>query len=373
LLFLKVMKNGTRERLDEMAMRSTEGFVFRPWEDADQRRIVDTVRLNYGDVDTSFPEYFDWEYRRNPEGRATIGCAVAPDGMVCAVLAAVPVPVIFDGMRATAAVLVNGLTHPNYRRLRLFPRVGTVVCEGLKQRGVAFSYGLPNPNSYPDLTRKMGYADIGRACLLIRPHRLSALLSARYSSGFFERLRGLDSFFVRAVAGNARARLKIIERPSFEGLPLERLRENSRITPAMENAWLNWRYLDIPKRQYRIITTGRGDETDALAVYRISMWDDVKIGTVNDLFLSADADVEMVETLMSHIFADCEAQGCAATFCLAPPNSRKLGMLKRAGFVVVPSRFEPQPFVEIWQGHSAPITNIGVSDFDVSFGMYDIF
>ncbi|GAB4330678.1 MAG: hypothetical protein Kow0099_01360 [Candidatus Abyssubacteria bacterium] len=331
------------------------------------------VRLNYGEVDTSFGEYFDWEYRRNPEGRATIGCAVAPDGTVCSVLAAVPVPVLFDGRRATAAVLVNGLTHPDYRRLRLFPGVGALVCEDLKRRGVAFSYGLPNPNSYPDLTGKMGYGDIGRACLLIRPHRLSALLSARYSSGFFERLRGLDGFFVRAVAGNARARLSVEEKSSFEGLPLGRLRGDFRINPAMEEGWLTWRYLDIPRRRYRIIATGRDGATNAVAVYRISIWDRLKIGTVNDLFLSADADEDMVEALMSRVFAECEREGCAATFCLVSPGSLKLGMLKRAGFVVVPPRFEPQPFAVIWQGHTAPISDIGVSDFDVSFGMYDIF
>jgi hypothetical protein len=48
-------------------------------------------------------------------------------------------------------------------------------------------------------------------------------------------------------------------------------------------------------------------------------------------------------------------------------------MLKRAGFLIVPSLFEPQPFPVILKGHTVAIEGVTVADMEVSFGTYDVF
>ncbi len=348
-------------------------IVFRLWEDADESQILELFLRGYGDMEIAYADYFDWEYRRNPAGRATIGCGLTPDGRVVTALAVVPTPVRFRGTLMTAGMLVNGVTLPDFRGRNLFPRCSNLVCEVLGQAGIALSYGLPNPNSYPGLTRKVGYADIGRACLLIRPYEPAALLSARFPAARRLGLGGLDTALVRGLLKKPRQKVAVRTASSFDELPMANLREDVKLAVETDVAWLNWRYIDIPRRRYHLVVAGERDDTRGVAVYRIADWNNVRIGTVNDLFLSPDCGPDVVESLMSHVFGECEASRCAATFCLVSPSSRKLEMLKRAGFWGVPSRFEPQPFSVILRGHTVSTSDITVADMEVSFGIYDIF
>lgn len=348
--------------------------LFRLWNDADEGQILALVRRNYGDLDPAHSDYFDWEYRRNPLGRATSACGLLEDGTVVSFLAAVPVPVVFNGKAMTGAVLVNGQTHPDFRGQNLFSQCGKTVCRALKEAGVALSYGLPNPNSFPSLTRKIGYTDIGRACLLIRPHDPGALLSSRFPAARRLVGSGVGRAFFRAFLRKPRPEVAVTAISSFNDIPMADLREQAGLT--VDNTsidWLNWRYIGVPRRPYRLIVAGDASHPLGVAVYRITSWDSVRIGTVNDLFLPKHCSPDSVDSLMSHVFSNCEASGCAATFCVMSPASRKLTLLKRAGFWVVPSRFEPQPFSVILQGHSVSISGVSVDDMEVSFGTYDIF
>jgi len=82
---------------------------------------------------------------------------------------------------------------------------------------------------------------------------------------------------------------------------------------------------------------------------------------------------DAVESILAHILGECEHGGCAATFCLVTPSSRKEHMLKRHGLLAVPRRLEPQPFPAILRGHSVSIEGITVKEMAVSFGAYDVF
>ncbi len=351
-----------------------DNVMFRLWNDADEDQILALVRRNYGDIDPSHSEYFDWEYRRNPLGRAISACGLLEDGTVVSFLAAVPVPVVFKGRSMTGAVLVNGQTHPDFRRQNLFPECGKTVCRALKEAGVALSYGVPNPNSFPSLTRKIGYTDIGRACLLIRPHDPATLLTTRFPAARWLGTGGVGRALFRVFLRKPRPKVAVTGIASFNGLSMAGLSEQAKL--AVDNAdidWLNWRYVGVPRRPYRLIVAGDASHPFGVAVYRITEWDNVRIGTVNDVFLPKDCSSDAMDSLMRHIFDDCEANGCAMTLCVVSPSSRKLQLLKRAGMWVVPSRFEPQPFSIILQGHTVSISGVSVDDMEVSFGAYDIF
>ena len=118
-----------------------------------------------------------------------------------------------------------------------------------------------------------------------------------------------------------------------------------------------------------------GEETRLLgvAVYRITKWNKALIATFNDLFLAPDSGVDEVESSMFHIYENSEKSGCAAALVLASPRYWKLEMLKRAGFMSVPSYFQLQPFPIILREHTASTHNITVEDMDVSFGICDLF
>ncbi len=347
--------------------------TYRLWEDEDEEQILRLMRCGYGDMEIAYHDYFDWEYRRNPAGRATIGVGHLPDGVVVTALATVPTPIIFKGRSLVGSQLVNGVTDPEYRGCNLFPSCANMVWQALEGAGVALSYGFPNPRSFPGLTKKVGYINMGRACLLMRPHAPAELLARRLPSGRRLGLGGFDRLLVRGLSKQLHEKTVVSKRPSFDGLFMEHLHETAALGLRRDIDWLNWRYVKIPRRTYSIIAVGNASRPEGVAVYRICDWDKLRIGTINDLFLAPDCGPDMLESLVCHILRECEESECAVTFCLVAPESRKLRMLRHLGFWVVPARFEPQPFRLIIRGHTVSVSDFSVSDMDVSFGAYDVF
>ncbi len=347
-------------------------ITYRMWDDADEAGILALVRRNYGDYDTAHADYFDWEYRCNPLGRAIIGCGVTDDGTVATALATVPTPVRFRSQSLLACQLVNGMTDPDYRGQGLFSKCGRMVVEELGRRGIDLSYGFPNPTSLPSLTRKIGYSDIGRASLLVHLHDPAALAATRLPAARLFAGAG-GRLLAKMVQKRPKPRMEVRLRDSFTGLALERLREDAELVVDTNIEWLNWRYVGVPRRPYKILIAGNDENPLAVAVYRLSIWENVRIGTINDLFLPPVHEPDAVESLLARILDESEASGCAATFCLATPSSRKEQILGRLGFPAIPHRFEPQPFSVILHGHSVSIDGITVSDMATSFGAYDVF
>jgi hypothetical protein len=352
---------------------SYRDITFNIWDDSDEEGILALVRRNYGDYDTSHAEYFDWEYRRNPLGRAIIGCGKAPDGTVVTALATVPTPVIFRGTAVMACQLVNGMTHPDYLGRGLFSECGRMVVSELKKAGIALSYGFPNPNSFPSLTRNIGYSGIGRARLMAFLHRPAALASARFPAARIFGAAGIDQKVMRLFFRKPSQKMPVQMRASFNSLPMAGLREKAEVVIDTNIDWLNWRYVGVPRREYKIVSAGDESNPLGVAVYRVSLWENVRIGTLNEFFIPSEYEPDAAESLLSHVLTECENSGCASTFCLVSPGSRKEEILKRSGFVTLSSRFEPQPFSVILMGHSIATAGITVNDMAVSFGAYDVF
>jgi hypothetical protein len=259
----------------------------------------------------------------------------------------------------------------------LFAECGRMVVRAMKESGIALSYGFPNPNSFPTLTQNIGYHGIGRAQLMAFLHRPAALASTRAPAARFFEKWNIDRLLARLFHGmlqkKGRLKMEVERRDSFSGLSLEGLRDQAELVVDTDTAWLNWRYTNVPRRQYRIIIAGKDHEPLGIAVYRVSLWENVKIGTLNELFVPAHPNPDATESLVAHVVTECEQKGCAATFCLVTPSSRKEKMLRQLGFVAVPPRFEPQPFAVILQGHSVSIEGISVRNMAISFGAYDVF
>lgn len=352
---------------------SDKAVDLRLWSDIDTDQILSLFRSELGDHVASYPDYFDWLYCRNPAGRGTICCGQLTDGTVVAFYAVVPIPVICRGTSVVGSLSLQTLTHSDFRGQGLFPRCAEIVYNELKKTGVALTYGFPNQNSYRGFVQKLAFADIGRASLLIRPYDPLALLSSRFAAVQKLNFGHLDRAIIRGVLKKPKQSIKVESISSFEGLPVGRLDEKVKLVLDTDIDWLNWRYLEIPRREYRLVAAGDTNGWLGVAVFRITTWDDVKIGTLNDLFLAPNCGFEVLESLMHQVFSECEENGCAATLCLVSPGSGRFELLKHAGFWLVPSRFEPQPFPVILRGHTVEVSDITIADMEVSFGIYDVF
>ncbi len=108
-------------------------LIMRAWRDEDEVGILELEKAVWGETEAVDPAFFDWQYRRNPEGRAAIFCYEAPDGRIAAQYAVIPIPLRVKGTRIAGSLSLNTVTHPDYRRLGLFTKAATAVYEQLRR------------------------------------------------------------------------------------------------------------------------------------------------------------------------------------------------------------------------------------------------
>jgi hypothetical protein len=345
--------------------------VVRSWTDEDEPSLLELHRLVSGEGDLSNPEFFDWQYRQNPAGRAFLACAQETGGMIVAQSAAIPVPLRIDGKSIIGSFTLNATTHPDYRRLGLFTKCAIKVLEELILARIPYSFTFPSLNTYIGSDQR-GYYDLGLTHLLMKLHDAEAFLADRGFSHDWFHLGSMGAWFLKSFQKEPRRLQHVEEVDSFDGIAIEKLREPAKMTLDVSAQWLTWRYARNPCREYRIVVARKSREIVGLAVHRVQKFGLRKWGIIMELMLSAEATVQTVESMMSEIFSENVKAGCSVTLCLVSPGSRKQELLRQCGFWLVPKRLRSKGMGALLYRHNtSPGNDLRMEDIDLSFGMHD--
>lgn len=169
-------------------------------------------------------EEFEWFFERNPVGNRILSAA-EDGGRVAGVLAMSLARAVVDGREELVAFAVHAVTHPASRGKGLFSKLELRNEERAAEVGASLALGFTNPVAGPILVGKLGWRDLYRMRLWARP--LLSRWRRRWPlppDGVPDRFRERHEAAWRAVAprwGNCLVR---------------------------DGAYLNWRYLDSPKR-----------------------------------------------------------------------------------------------------------------------------
>jgi len=350
---------------------SESELTLRPWCDEDQAGILALERAVWGNTEAVDPVFFDWQYRRNPEGRAVISCAVGPGGMIVAQYATIPIPLRFKGTRIVGSLSLNTATHPDYRRLGLFTKTAMAVYEQLQRQGIAYTLGFPNENSYPGFVKKLGFADLGRPKILVKILDPVAFVGGKNVADKWPRFAALVRMVTKVLRGRLNSDVYTRELSGFERLRIEDLWEPVDVVVAVDEKWLTWRYMENPIVDYKITVAGNANAPNGLMVSRSFVQTRRgRTGYIMELMLTGKAGLEVVQALIGRAIDNFEAAGCTALCVLASPGSRKFNLIKQCGFLEVPGKFNRVPPL-ILKKHVADKFEILVRDVDVSFGMFD--
>jgi GNAT superfamily N-acetyltransferase len=346
-------------------------LTLRPWRDEDEAGMLALQKEVLGDRGILDPAIFDWQYRRNPEGRAVIFCCEDPEGRIAAQYAVIPIPLRVKGTRIAGSLSLNTATHPNYRHRGLFTETAMAVYEELEQRGVAYTLGFPNENSYPGFVRKLGFSDLGRPTFLVYIFDPIGFIAGKDVADKWPKLTTLVSKLTNKLRRKRNTPVRTHELLTFEQSRMQDLWEPAHVIVAADAKWLAWRYIENPIADYKIIAAGDVKDLDGLVVLKESVqtWRG-RIGYIMEFMLKREARLEVAQALIGRAIADFEADGCTAVCFLASPGSRKVNLLKRCGFWEVPRRFNRVPPL-ILRKHAAHECDILLRDVDVSFGMFD--
>ena len=343
---------------------------FRFWSYEDRTAILELMELVFGKGRLTSEEFFDWQYKKNPAGRAVIVCCQSSDGTLAAVYSVIPLPLVIDGGRTQGSLSLNTATHPAFQRRGLFVKAAEMVYAHLAEIGIGLTIGFPNHLSYPGFIKRLGFADVGRARTFRHVLDLRKFLGPRFETKALWPLFLAGNLILRASQRPIKSHMPVSHLTTFEGLSVESLWENEKVSVAVDSEWLNWRYVDHPFIRYDIALAGTLEQPLGLVVYKVDESRAGNRGVVMELLLSPDANEAVVEALLAHALGSFEAMNCVAVSAYASPGSRKGFLLRKAGFWATPGRLETAGSM-ILRRHLPHVPPLTLTDIDFSPGMMD--
>jgi hypothetical protein len=255
----------------------------------------------------------------------------------------------------------------------LLSAVGRKVYDTWRAAGVAFVLGLPNER-WGSRAGALGWEPLFDLRWLARPLRPEAILARRLRMPLLARLTWIGA------AWNTLWRLRLRRDPAVRVRPVERAgpefdqlwRRCGVETPASvvrDAAWVNWRYLDAPAFDYRVLLAERDGQPVGYAAYRVEARAVGATGLVAELF-TAQADAPARRTLIAETLAALRRAGVDNVLTLAVPGSPLERDLRSAGFLYGRGAFGVQlvpldPELPLGVLRDSQSWNMAGGDFDV--------
>ena len=140
------------------------------------------------------------------------------------------------------------------------------------------------------------------------------------------------------------------------------------------SAFVQFRYLDMPRRTYFPYLALENGEPVCFAVGRIMEVAGMQCAMLAD-FLFADGHVAAAEQLLKKLLHDMQQQGASLAGCLMFGHTQESVVLKKLGFFRCPRKLEPQPFPLILRLFDKSLEDQGIYDVKNWFftmGDYDV-
>jgi predicted N-acetyltransferase YhbS len=327
----------------------TRQWHVREYEQGDERGILDLYKLVFGTEMST--EHWSWKYERNPAGQPVIVLAQSADDEIVGHYAVLPRLVKIGDNVHVASISADLMVHPEYRGQRI-PFV--LIEQGNKlaaQRGIQFVLGFPNEKSHSLPLKKTGRVDLyGGIPLWTKPLNLERILKKRFGDN--ELLASVGS-----RVGNIAMRILCRSDQStpaysikeifsfdsrFDSLWNEASRDpKTRIVMVRDKAYLTWRYVEKPGRDYVIFTAEKEHDLLGYTVLRCMEDFGLQIGFIADILTApkeTGASLDLVSAAVNYF----ELRQMDIVGCLMLPNTRYARSLKQVGFIKTPNRLLPK-------------------------------
>lgn len=333
------------------------------YEDQDKAGVLALIRAEYGDVDLSQEAYFNWLRTASPPGVRQWLVREKSTGRVISSGTTVAARAIWRGQEVPALLGFNIVVAPEYRRQGIHTTLTEQTREDVKKAGYRFSTVFPNPKSMRQLARSSNYHLVSQVPLLIRPLDMRALTEARIRNP----LLGWGVNLGWELAGRTFWR---IPRLAQGALPL-RISEDRMFDESYDHFWnqvktkydlmlvrdrafLQWRFHDIPTRNYQALSARHNGQMLGYAILRQVAVRATMTGIIADfMVLPGEAgDRAGLHLLLAALQRFKQAQVPLAGG-LVLPHTQEHAIMRRAGFLSAPRRFAPQPFHLFVRSHCA--------------------
>lgn len=342
------------------------------------QEMVDMTIAYYGtDNDISKTEFLKHEYFRNVAGNAFIKLAYSEENEELAgQYIVIPVRIKISEKIQPAILSLNTLTKEAYRGQKIFVSLAEEVYLECSKKGYKFCYGAPNPNSHPGFLKRLGFRDIGTMPLYLKIIHPSVLVREKFCSSFLEKLSIPFNTFFRPS--------KMLSRHGIFEITLNnvhvfdsfwnKISNKYRIMGVRDAAYMKWRYLEMPYREYKIFSFMDEQEMKGYIVGRITEVAGMKCGMIVD-YLVDPGNVNVAKQLIGTLEEYFYKFNVGLMGCLMQKHFEEADYLKQMRFFICPKMLEPQPIPIIFRkfndiGAGEEITDF--SDWFFTMGDYDV-
>jgi GNAT superfamily N-acetyltransferase len=320
---------------------------------ADPDGLLALTRIIFPGEDVSDPKFLTWLYDRNPGGRA-VEFLTRNQGLVTGHIAFLPLRYKIGNGTAVGSVVVNAITHPDYRGRGIFMILHDLAAKAALAERVAFSFGFANLSSEKGCLRHLGYRKLANLPLWVLPFNLPRILASqpskrskawRSAAWAAQPPLNLWRWARRPRKGPSADIRKIAEfGPEFDELWAS-ASKNLNNALIRDRAFLNWRFVEAPTRRYNLWAAFDGSRPVGCLAGRSMEIEGLRWGFIVDLFSEDSPDGRAAASwLVAAFHAHLAGEGTDIAASLMPAHAPAARALRRNGYVVCPPSLLPRDF-----------------------------
>ena len=302
-----------------------------------------TEKVLGADVCARRQRVIDTYHDRMPGRERTPLRHVLMDGdIVAGTLGYMPVDFLVGGKRMQARYTHDLLVDPEYRGGGL----GKVIVGHARELGDFFPGGMwmtgacwkiHQTTGFDDVTELVTYTAVLDPASFTARRNFSPVKAVVGRAGLgVKRLQALQR--ARKMVGSARSTIASMDRmdPALDAAWLE-LAKTYDITRVRDAGYINWKYMDHPRLQYRLVVAMQGGKPSGYLIWRAAPKDYAEQRAVIADFLVARDDTRTLEEMVSRVLLDASAEGIDAVAIIST-QSFAVAALQKLGFVAGGSR-----------------------------------
>jgi GNAT superfamily N-acetyltransferase len=329
-------------------------IVYRPYLAADEPGLRELFRAVYGS--DAGRRTSAWRYLAPAPYPAAIQIAEA-NGRIVGAQPSHAIDLLIDGVPVRGLLMLDVMTHPEYRRRGVFAG----VVEGLRERAATEGYRVllttPNRDAERRFARLPAWRRMGELVPWVFPGDPATLLAGRSAwRGILAPLAALR----RILVGKRNAR-SISINENFPGSPaLDAMWPGAsrvaRCQVVRDARFIEWRFGAGSGRPYKLLSV---EETSAPGALIITCAGDLlgrEVTFIADIVASDSGHEAARKVLRAVAMRAIEEQRAAAVGWFAP-SSAAARCLHSAGFRPIPKWLRPRPYA-VWGWTNLPVPNI---------------
>ena len=344
--------------------------------------VIELLRSNYGEIQISNRDYLNWEYLKNPNGLPVMVVALSEIGEIVGQYVVIPVKYVFKGKIILGSLSLNTLTRADYRGKGLFTLMAGKTFEECARKKIHITIGFPNPDSFQGFVKKLNFQHVGNTSVLFSPLNPVKILMKKLFK--FREIKYGEELPIRDERnkicfeknGYVISEFNLDDDHNAYRLFLNEFKLLHTFMTYRDIPYLRWRYLEIPKRKYRMIKVTKNKRFLGYCVLRGRRVFGLNSGFITDICSLNDKDAkDGMNTLIAFIKKLFLKNNMDIAGCLVLEHSNEYKLLKEKMFFKLPKRFLPHDGPVICRMNS-PIKELQeLTDFTswfLTFGDYDV-